>query len=263
MAGFSVAELLERHSGEELELHARVVNPQFVRVLRDDRLRPRAGRAPRARISTTPTATAILDMARRLRDVQRRPQQPAGPKAALREALELDTARDRSQLGRQSAAGRSSPRSCCGERPRGSGACSSRTRAPRPSRPQSSSATLQLTELQCCPRSTASTASRSARSPRAAAASSQDKVVHLIPGFARVPFGDLDALERELLAEDVALFLIEPVQGKGVNLPPPAYLEGAQRLCRRYRDALLRRRGANGLRADRDHIRVRALGARA
>ncbi|HEX7310503.1 MAG TPA: aspartate aminotransferase family protein [Gaiellaceae bacterium] len=56
----------------------------------------------------------------------------------------------------------------------------------------------------------------------------------LIPGFARVPFGDLDALERELLAEDVALFLIEPVQGKGVNLPPPAYLEGAQRLCRQY-----------------------------
>ena len=34
--------------------------------------------------------------------------------------------------------------------------------------------------------------------------------------------------------EDVALFLIEPVQGKGVNLPPAGYLEGAQELCRRY-----------------------------
>ena len=34
--------------------------------------------------------------------------------------------------------------------------------------------------------------------------------------------------------EDVALFLVEPVQGKGVNLPPPGYLEGAQELCRRY-----------------------------
>ena len=56
----------------------------------------------------------------------------------------------------------------------------------------------------------------------------------LLPGFARVPFGDLDALERELRTEDVALFLIEPVQGKGVNLPPAGYLEGAQALCRQY-----------------------------
>lgn len=59
-----------------------------------------------------------------------------------------------------------------------------------------------------------------------------DRFGPLLPGFARVPFGDLDALERELRAEDVALFLIEPVQGKGVNLPPAGYLEGAQTLCR-------------------------------
>jgi ornithine--oxo-acid transaminase len=56
----------------------------------------------------------------------------------------------------------------------------------------------------------------------------------LLPGFANVPFGDLDALERELRSEDVALFIVEPIQGKGVNLPPPGYLEGAQELCRRY-----------------------------
>jgi ornithine--oxo-acid transaminase len=49
-----------------------------------------------------------------------------------------------------------------------------------------------------------------------------------------VPFGDLEALERELRQEDVALFLVEPVQGKGVNLPPPGYLEGAQELCRTF-----------------------------
>jgi ornithine--oxo-acid transaminase len=55
----------------------------------------------------------------------------------------------------------------------------------------------------------------------------------LLPGFSHVPFGDLEALEQELRAEDVALFLVEPVQGKGVNLPPPGYLEGAQELCRR------------------------------
>ena len=61
-----------------------------------------------------------------------------------------------------------------------------------------------------------------------------DRFGPLLPGFERVPFGDLDALERELKREDVAVFIVEPVQGKGVNLPPAGYLEGAQELCRRY-----------------------------
>ena len=56
----------------------------------------------------------------------------------------------------------------------------------------------------------------------------------LLPGFDRVPFGDLDALERQVQSEDVALFLVEPVQGKGCTLPPAGYLEGAQALCRKY-----------------------------
>jgi ornithine--oxo-acid transaminase len=54
----------------------------------------------------------------------------------------------------------------------------------------------------------------------------------LLAGCDPVPFGDLDALERELAREDVAAFVVEPVQGKGVNLPPDGYLAGAQRLCR-------------------------------
>jgi ornithine--oxo-acid transaminase len=56
----------------------------------------------------------------------------------------------------------------------------------------------------------------------------------LLPGFEHVPWDDLEALERELAREDVALFLVEPVQGKGVNIPSDGYLEGAQELCRRY-----------------------------
>jgi ornithine--oxo-acid transaminase len=56
----------------------------------------------------------------------------------------------------------------------------------------------------------------------------------LIPGFEQVPFGDLDALEQQLRREDVALFIVEPVQGKGIHLPPDGYLESAQELCRRY-----------------------------
>lgn len=56
----------------------------------------------------------------------------------------------------------------------------------------------------------------------------------LLPGFEQVPFGDLDALEAQLRREDVAVFIVEPVQGKGINLPPDGYLEGAQALCRKY-----------------------------
>jgi ornithine--oxo-acid transaminase len=54
----------------------------------------------------------------------------------------------------------------------------------------------------------------------------------LLPGCDVVPFGDLDALERELGHGDVAAFVIEPIQGKGVIMPPFGYLEGAQSLCR-------------------------------
>ncbi len=54
----------------------------------------------------------------------------------------------------------------------------------------------------------------------------------LLPGCDPVPFGDLDALERELARGDVAAFVVEPVQGKGVNLPPDGYLAGAQERCR-------------------------------
>jgi ornithine--oxo-acid transaminase len=53
----------------------------------------------------------------------------------------------------------------------------------------------------------------------------------LLPGCDAVPFGDADALERELARGDVAAFVVEPVQGKGVNLPPDGYLLGAQGLC--------------------------------
>lgn len=54
----------------------------------------------------------------------------------------------------------------------------------------------------------------------------------LLPGCEAVPFGDEQALERELARGDVAAFVVEPVQGKGVNLPPEGYLLAAQGLCR-------------------------------
>jgi ornithine--oxo-acid transaminase len=59
----------------------------------------------------------------------------------------------------------------------------------------------------------------------------------LLPDAA-IPFGDLGALERELRRGDVAGFLIEPIQGKGVAVAPPGFLAAAQELLREH-DALL------------------------
>ena len=45
-----------------------------------------------------------------------------------------------------------------------------------------------------------------------------------------IPFGDLDALERELRKGDVAALIVEPVQGKGVHVVPQGYLAAARQL---------------------------------
>jgi len=49
-----------------------------------------------------------------------------------------------------------------------------------------------------------------------------------------IPFNDLAALERELGKNDVAAFVVEPIQGKGVNIPSPGYLVQAAQLCRKH-----------------------------
>ncbi|MEZ5102296.1 MAG: aspartate aminotransferase family protein [Thermoleophilia bacterium] len=61
-----------------------------------------------------------------------------------------------------------------------------------------------------------------------------DRFGPLLPGFSRVHVNDLDGLEAELRREDVALFIVEPIMGKGVVIPQDGYLEGAQALCRKY-----------------------------
>jgi ornithine--oxo-acid transaminase len=56
----------------------------------------------------------------------------------------------------------------------------------------------------------------------------------LLPECVRVPFNDLGAAEEALSSGDVAAFIVEPIQGKGVNLPSDDYLPGLARLCRRH-----------------------------
>jgi ornithine--oxo-acid transaminase len=56
----------------------------------------------------------------------------------------------------------------------------------------------------------------------------------LLADAARVPWNDLGALEAALSGGDVAAFFVEPIQGKGVNLPAPDYLREAARLCHEH-----------------------------
>jgi ornithine--oxo-acid transaminase len=56
----------------------------------------------------------------------------------------------------------------------------------------------------------------------------------MLPNCTRIPFNDLPALERALAARDVAAFIVEPIQGKGVNMPAEGYLRSAAEICRRH-----------------------------
>ena len=61
----------------------------------------------------------------------------------------------------------------------------------------------------------------------------------LLPGCTQVPFNDLAALEQALSSRQVAAFIVEPIQGKGVNLPSDEFLPGAAALCKKYGTLLI------------------------
>ncbi len=56
------------------------------------------------------------------------------------------------------------------------------------------------------------------------------------PGFIRIPYNNLDALENALKENsNIAGFLVEPIQGEaGVYVPAEGYLAGAKALCEKY-----------------------------
>ena len=55
------------------------------------------------------------------------------------------------------------------------------------------------------------------------------------PGFVRIPYDDIPALEKELKDPNVAGFLLEPIQGEaGVYVPHEGYLKKAYELCKAH-----------------------------
>jgi acetylornithine/succinyldiaminopimelate/putrescine aminotransferase/predicted amino acid dehydrogenase len=57
------------------------------------------------------------------------------------------------------------------------------------------------------------------------------------PGFVRVPYNDIEALQDVFKAHDgeIAAFIVEPVQGEGgIIVAQPGYLRDAQALCREH-----------------------------
>jgi len=59
------------------------------------------------------------------------------------------------------------------------------------------------------------------------------------PGFRVVEYGNIDAL-RDTINENTAAFLVEPIQGEGgIIVPPAGYLKAAQELCHEHNVLLI------------------------
>ena len=55
------------------------------------------------------------------------------------------------------------------------------------------------------------------------------------PGFIKIPYDDIDALQIALQEDNVAGFLVEPIQGEaGVYVPADGYLSNAAELCKEH-----------------------------
>ena len=230
MAGSSLSELLSARRGEDLDLWARTINPQFVRVLRTIGFDRTWTSAEGAHIVDA-DGNRYLDLLGGFGMYNVGRNNPR-VKAALIEALELDTP------GMLAMGVTALPGLLANE-------------------------LLERTppRIERCLFTNSGTEANEAAIKLARAATKRTRVISadhgfhgltlgslsangnaeftarfqpLLPGFEQVPFGDLDALETQLRREDVAVFIVEPIQGKGINVPPRGYLAGAQELCRRY-----------------------------
>ena len=226
----TLRELLDEHQGEELELYARTINPQFIRLLRTIGFDRRWTRADGAYLYDADGGT-YLDLLGGFGMYNVGRNNPR-VRAALVEALELETP-GKVQLGVSPLPGLLA--SALLERaPSSLGRVlftSSGTEAVEAAIKLGRAATGRAKVLSCEHGFHGLTlGSLSA----AGDAAFSERFGPLLPAFSRVPFDDLSALEAALRGEDVAVFIVEPVQGHGPYFPSEGYLQGAQELCRRY-----------------------------
>jgi ornithine--oxo-acid transaminase len=230
VAPFSIRELIERNRGRELELHARTINPQFVRMLETIGFDRHWARGEGAYLYDV-DGNRFLDMLGGFGMYNVGRSNPR-IRAALQEGLELELP-GRVALGVTHPAGLLADE-LLGRAPRSLGRVlftSSGT--------ESVEAAIKLGRAATNRQRVISVEggfhglTLGALSANGSEAFT-DRFGPLLPGFARVPFNDLDALEGELRLEDVAVFITEPIVGHGVHVPVDGYLEGAQELCRRY-----------------------------
>uniref|UniRef100_G1QDF0 Ornithine aminotransferase n=1 Tax=Myotis lucifugus TaxID=59463 RepID=G1QDF0_MYOLU len=64
--------------------------------------------------------------------------------------------------------------------------------------------------------------------------SSDDSFGPFMPGFEIIPYSDLPALERALQDPNIAVFMVEPIQGEAGVIPDPGCLRGVRELCARH-----------------------------
>ena len=225
-----IGDLFAEHQGEELQLHARFVNPQLVRMLRTIGFDRRWARGEGAHLYDA-DGNRFLDLLGGFGMYNVGRSNPR-VRAALHEGLDLELP-GRVALGVTQGAGllaeellRRAPASLGRALFTSSGA-------------ESIEAAIKLGRA-ATRRTRVVSVEHGFHGLTLGALSANgdpaftDRFQPLLPGFSRVPFNDLGALEEELRREDVALFLTEPIVGHGVVLPEPGYLEGAQELCRRY-----------------------------
>src|SRR6478672_9422904 len=228
--GMTLRELLEQHAGEELDLYARTINPQFVRLLRTIGFDRRWARAEGAYLYDA-DGTRFLDLLGGFGMYNVGRNNPR-VRAALVETLELETP-GKVQLGVSPLPGLLAS-ALLARAPSSLGRVlftSSGTEAVEAALKLGRAATGRSKVVSCEHGFHGLTlGSLSA----AGDAAFSERFGPLVPGFSRVPFDDLDALETALRGEDVAVFIVEPVQGHGPHFPSDGYLGGAQELCRRY-----------------------------
>jgi ornithine--oxo-acid transaminase len=228
--GVSLRDLLEQHSGEELDLYGRTINPQFVRLLRTIGFDRRWARAEGAYLYDA-DGTRYLDLLGGFGMYNVGRNNPR-IRAALVEALELETP-GKVQLGLSPLPGLLAS-ALLKRAPSRLGRVlftNSGTEAVEAALKLGRAATGRSKVVSCEHGFHGLTlGSLSAAGDEAFS----ERFAPLLPGFSRVSFDDLDALEAALRGEDVAVFIVEPVQGHGPYFPSAGYLEGAQELCRRY-----------------------------